>query len=106
MKVVWTPLAERRLREAISHLEGERPSAADRWLDALDERVGLLAKFPKTGRPVPEIGRPVVRQLLLAPYRLVYRIDPTRVVVLTVRHQRRAWDAHELDLYSLPYILR
>ena len=31
-----------------------------------------------------------------APYRVIYRVDGKRVVVLTIRHARRAWDTAEI----------
>jgi plasmid stabilization system protein ParE len=45
---------------------------------------------------VPEAGRDELRQVLHGKYRLIYRIEPTRLVVLTVRHCRRQWDPAEL----------
>jgi len=48
------------------------------------------------GRKVPEAGRDELREVLHGTYRLIYRIEPTRVVVLTVRHGRRQWDSSEV----------
>jgi len=36
-----------------------------------------------------------VRELLFGSYRVVYRIDPRRVAILTVRHLRRRFDTEE-----------
>jgi plasmid stabilization system protein ParE len=46
---------------------------------------------------VPEVDRDDIRQVLYGMYRIVYRIDPKRVVVLTVRHSRRLWDPSEVE---------
>jgi len=43
-----------------------------------------------------EIGKPTHRQILHHPYRIVYRADAKQVVVLTIRHSRRDWDAGEI----------
>ena len=37
---------------------------------------------------VPELNRSEVRQVLHPPYRLIYRIEAKRILVLTVRHGR------------------
>lgn len=96
MKVVWSPLAERRALEAVDYIAQDRPLAAAAWLEALIERVGQLERVARRGRVVPEIGRPEYRQIVHAPYRVVYRIDPKQVIVLTLRHWRRDWDPDEL----------
>ena len=96
MRVIWSPLAEARAIEAVDYIARERPQAAAAWLEELLERTAALARFPKRGRLVTEIGLPAYRELLHAPYRVIYRVDPTAVVILTLRHSRRAWDKSEV----------
>jgi len=45
---------------------------------------------------VPELGRPEVRQLPHPPYRIIYRVEPKRVLVLTIRHGREELDPEEV----------
>jgi len=96
MKVLWSPLAEARAMEAVDYIAQERPEAAAAWLEELLARTAALNRFPRRGRLVAEIGLPSYRELLHAPYRVIYRVDPTRVVILTLRHSRRAWDESEV----------
>jgi plasmid stabilization system protein ParE len=46
---------------------------------------------------VPELNRDEIREILFGEYRVIYRLDPRRIVVLTVRHGRRQWDPTEID---------
>lgn len=96
MKVIWSPLAEQRAVEAFETIAADRHDAAARWLRELLAKVGTLDRFAKRGRQVPEIGKPAYRQLQHHPYRIVYRVDAKQVVVLTIRHGRRAWDPDEI----------
>lgn len=96
MKVRWAPLAERRAAEAFAQIATDQPAGALRWLERLLRNVGQLQDFPDRGRMVPEIARPEIREVIVAPYRVVYRRDPARVLVLTVRHSRRAFDPREI----------
>ena len=96
MKVVWSPLAELRALEAVEYIANDRPLAAAKWLEGLLERVAKLDQFERRGRVVQEIGNPAYREILFEPYRIIYRIDPSRVVILTLRHVRRAWDDAEV----------
>ena len=97
MKVVWSPLAEQRAREAVEYIAQDRPRTAAAWLEKLLERVSKLAEFEQQGRVVREIGLPAYREILHAPYRIIYRVDAARMVMLTLRHVRRAWDPAEVD---------
>ena len=97
MKVVWSPLAEQRTLEAVESIAQDRPQTAAVWLERLLERVGQLDRFEAQGRVVSEIGIPACREILYAPYRIIYRVDASRVVILTLRHMRRAWDPAEVD---------
>ncbi len=96
MKVTWSPLAEQRALEAVDYIAKDRPQAAAAWLEELLERVGKLDQFAQRGRVVRELGLPAYREILHAPYRVIYRVDASRVVILTVRHGRRAWDPTEV----------
>ena len=96
MKVTWSALAERRALEAVDYIAQDRPQSAAAWLEELIERVGELDQFARRGRVVREIGLPAYREILHAPYRVIYRVDASRVVILTLRHSRRAWDPSEV----------
>lgn len=96
MKVTWSPLAEQRALEAVDYIAQDRPQAPAAWLEELLEHVGMLDRFARRGRVVREIGLPAYREILHAPYRVIYRVDAARVVILTLRHARRAWDPDEV----------
>ena len=53
------------------------------------ERVEQLARFPESGRVVPEFGVPWLRELILAPFRIVYRVDDARVLIVRVWRSER-----------------
>jgi toxin ParE1/3/4 len=53
-----------------------------------------LARFPESGRTVPEFDDPSVREVIQRPYRIVYRLaDRDQVHVLTVHHSSRSFPA-------------
>jgi plasmid stabilization system protein ParE len=45
------------------------------------ERLGM---FPESGRVVPERNAKHIREVILRPYRIVYRLSPGRVDIATV----------------------
>lgn len=96
MKVIWSPRAVARAAEIATSFAADRPDAAAEWVDALFAAVAGLKKHPKRGRRVPEVDRPTIREVLHGRYRIIYRVDPRQIVILTVRHGRREWDLGEI----------
>lgn len=45
-----------------------------------------ISTFPESGRIVPELNDPVVREIILGNYRLVYRAKSEFVELLTIYH--------------------
>ena len=89
MRVEWSPTALAEANRAVDYIAQDRPQAALDWLSALLDRVLQLTEFPDSGPNLTEHGRPDLRVLLHPPYRLIYRVDPDRVVILLVRHGRQ-----------------
>jgi toxin ParE1/3/4 len=84
MKVRWTQRATQDLQDIGDYIAQDSPGAARRWVARLKERTRLVAPFPYSGRRVPEQNRDDVREVLLGNYRIVYRIYPDFIDVLTV----------------------
>lgn len=89
-RVVWTPRARIRLA---SHLRTIRENAgaavAADWGNRLLHAPDALARHPKLGRMVPEVGREDIRELTVPPYRILYRLRESTCLILTVRHARQ-----------------
>jgi len=58
--------------------------------------VERLADFPNSGRVVPELKDPAIREILFGSYRIVYRVKGDLVEVLTVYHGARLLDPSRL----------
>ena len=53
---------------------------------------GRLADFAERGQTVPEFGDESIRELLVKPYRLVYKITDEHVFIVAFIHgSRRLW---------------
>jgi plasmid stabilization system protein ParE len=46
MRIVWSPLAVQRLREAAEYIARDKPGAAERWVGGAFEAVGRFAELP------------------------------------------------------------
>ena len=86
MKVVWTEEAQAHLDGIYQYIARDAPLYAKQTVDKLTRRSEQLMVHPHSGRIVPEYENKQVRELIVFPYRLVYRIKRDRLDILAVFH--------------------
>ncbi len=89
MKIVWSPLAIERVSEIAQYIAQDSPGVAVKWVDTVFKKVKRLKDFPKSGWKVPETKRTDIQEILYGNYRIIYRISPNDVSILTVRHGKQ-----------------
>ena len=96
MKIVWSPLALERVNEIADYIAENSVEAARVWLMDSFGAVDRLKEFPESGRAVPEVKRPNIRELIFKNYRVIYRIGRKQVAILTVRHSKQRLPLKEI----------
>ena len=90
VSVRWTPRARLRLASHLRViLEEDGPVVEAKWARKLLHAPNILAENPLIGRMVPEIGREDIREIIVSPYRIIYRVSATICHILSVRHSRQ-----------------
>lgn len=84
-RIIWTRSALEDLRELVRYIAADDPIAAERFGNAIIRRVEGMKTFPRIGRVVPEIGDDLIREIILAPYRVVYQLDDSSEEIAVVR---------------------
>jgi addiction module RelE/StbE family toxin len=84
VRVELSPEAQYDLEAIADYIAADDPRAAEAWVEKLVERARLAAAHPRAGRVVPEWGDADVREVLLRTYRIIYRVEPKRILVLRV----------------------
>lgn len=91
--VRWARSARRDLDAIIGYLANRSPRAALATLDRLAARGRSLTMHAERGRVVPELARLHIqeyRELVVKPYRIIYRVRGATVLVLVVVDARRS----------------
>ena len=91
-KVHWAGIAEEDLKNIILYIAEDSPTNARNIFEKIKETASSLTLFPERGRIVPELqdqGIFLYRELIIAPWRLVYRIADKKVYVLSVIDSRQ-----------------
>ena len=65
------------------------PEVGQRLVGEVVAAVEQLARFPESGRVVPEFDTPQLRELIHPPFRIVYRLDVEHVGVVRVWRSER-----------------
>ncbi len=84
MKVIWTEQALVRLAEIQDFIARANPDAGERLVHRIVERGEGLSKFPEMGSTVPELPGTGIREIIERRYRIVYRVQPKGIQILTV----------------------
>jgi plasmid stabilization system protein ParE len=88
-QLIWSPRALNDLEAIRDHIARDSIAYADLVLARLLVAPQRLVSFPESGRMVPEFGLPNLREIVLRPFRIVYRLRGDIVEVVTIFHSAR-----------------
>jgi toxin ParE1/3/4 len=84
--VVWRDSAFDEIEKIRLTIAQDSPGRAAAFVNRIFQAAEDLALFPRSGRIVPNLERPDVREIIVRPYRVIYRIDAEVVRIYGVRH--------------------
>jgi len=84
-QVVLSPSARSDVRDIVRYISADDPARALDFGRFLISRTKLLAQSPELGRIVPEFEDPLVREIVVRAYRVVYRLDHSQRLVEIIR---------------------
>jgi plasmid stabilization system protein ParE len=91
-KVAWTAPAWDDLEVAADYIARDSEFYAASFVQEVRDAAESLSDFAERGQTVPEFGDESIRELLVKPYRLVYKITDEHVFILAFIHgSRRLW---------------
>lgn len=90
-RIVWSRTAESDLRNLVKYIARDSPHRAEHFGYKIVATVETLQAYPKLGRVVPEFSQQDLHEVIVRPYRVVYRIrDQSEVIeVLRIWHSAR-----------------
>lgn len=91
-KVLWSDAAAEDLWSVVEHIARDRPQTAVDILHEARRQAQMLHSAPDRGRIVPELARHGIRdyrELTFSVWRLIYRVIPDAVQVVSMIDSRR-----------------
>ena len=84
--VIWSETSEKDLTGIVEYIAADSPSNAFEIFKEIKQKTSRLYTFPERGRIVPELkdeGIVLYRELIVPPWRIIYRISKKTVYVLS-----------------------
>ena len=90
--LVWSPEAIEDIESIAAYIERDSPWYARAVVSKIVETAESIPEYPQLGRSVPEVGDQSVRERLVHRYRIIYRVEASRIVVAAVLHGRQDFE--------------
>jgi addiction module RelE/StbE family toxin len=91
-EVRWSETSEKDLISIIEYIAQNSPSLAHEKFKEIKEEASCLYSLPERGRIVPELQEQGIiqyRELIVPPWRIIYRVSKKSVYVLSVLDSRQ-----------------
>jgi len=89
VEVEWSPEATEDLESIAEYIARDSEFYARAVVTEILSASRNIWKFPLIGRVVPETGDERIRERFVYSYRIVYRIESERILVVAVIHGKR-----------------
>jgi len=89
MKIEWTEPAISDLQHIRGYIAKDSEYFSARFIEKVINRIDVLPDFPEMGRVVSEADDKSIRELIYQKYRIMYRIEKERILILAIIHGGR-----------------
>ena len=94
-EVVWSPGAVEDVDSLAEYIARDSPFYAGAVVEKILDTAKKLKDFPHAGRIVPELEDETIRERFVYSYRLIYRVERSRVTILAILHGKRLLESLE-----------
>ena len=88
-RVVCSARALADVESIAAFISSDSPAYAKIVVKKIVKLTRQLARFPQSGREVPEFQDPSLRELLAYSYRIIYKVETEEVIIASVIHGKR-----------------
>ncbi len=91
-RVFWTKTTQQDLRAIAKYISADNKATATDTYRNIKQRAELLTQMPNQGRTIPELssfGVLIYREIIVSPWRIIYKVEGGTVWVLAVFDGRR-----------------
>ena len=102
LHVEWSNCARDDLDDLVRYISRDSALYAQAFAEWVVQASRRLQSFPHSGRTIPEAENDSLREIIVQGYRLMYRIEVERVLILAVMHGSRDFNNPNNQPWSQP----
>jgi addiction module RelE/StbE family toxin len=98
VQIIWTELAKHELEEIYNFIAQDSKTYAKRQVLRIRNQIKRLKHSKYIGKVVTEISIPIIRELVIGNYRVIYKVlRENEIIILTVHHSSRDLSKRQLE---------
>lgn len=86
VRLIWSPDAVNDLEAICDYIAKDSEHYARVFAQGTINAIERLKIFPESGRIVQEYNQKDIREIIFQNYRIVYRIKPSAIEIVTIMH--------------------
>ena len=87
--IIWSEKSVSDLEEIFDYISIDSPFYAQHQVEKIVSSVERLLTFPTSGRSLPEFPTSPLREVIVDPYRVVYRTAESEIFIVAIIHGKR-----------------
>jgi toxin ParE1/3/4 len=88
-RIGWSRRAVQDVESIASYIAQDSPAYASAVVRSIVNQTKMLARFPRSGRKVPEFDDEDIREVLAYSYRIIYQLRQDEITIAAVIHGKR-----------------
>jgi len=90
----WSEEALEDIESIATYIEKSSPTYAKSVVSKFFEKAEILQEFSELGRKVPEFNDTTIREIFIYSYRLIYKLNKEKILIIAIIHGKRLLENH------------
>ena len=97
-KLEWSEEALEDIESIATYIEKDSPTYAKSVVSKFFEKAEILQEFSELGRKVPEFNDSSIREIFVYSYRLIYKLNKEKILIVAIVHGKRLLENHQQSI--------
>ncbi len=89
VKIKISRQAQKDMWRIYNYVSEDSVQNAEMLMEKFISKIDSLAKYPERGKIVKEISNPLIKEILVYKFRIIYRLYSKTVRIITIHHSSR-----------------
>jgi len=98
LKLEWSEEALEDIESIATYIEKDSPTYAKSVVSKFFEKAEILQEFSELGRKVPEFNDTTIREIFVYSYRLIYKLNKGKILIVAIVHGKRLLENHQQSI--------